>query len=141
MTGGNAMIEFHVMIGMTGWHVMVGCHVDCPKIEHTRILCDQDQKRLPFFARSLISIYIYILIDIYIYTYINIKNRGRERYRERASEGAGNCGRHEARLLSRDVGGAFRRVRTTPPLMKAPHRSRTTPLMIGCPVCHERSRL
>jgi len=89
------MIGCHVMIGMTGWHVMIGCHVDCPNIEHTRILCEQDMKRLPSFARSLISIYIYIyiLIYIYIYRYINIKNRGRERCRERASERAGNCGK------------------------------------------------
>ena len=36
------MIGCHVMIGMTGWHVMIGCHVDCPKFEYTQILCEQD---------------------------------------------------------------------------------------------------
>ena len=69
------MTECHVMIGMTGWHVMIGCHVDCPKIEHTRILCGQDMKRLPCFARSLNSIYIYIYIYIYIHIYINKEQR------------------------------------------------------------------
>ena len=63
------MTECHVMIGMTGWHVMIGCHEDCPKIEHTRILCDQDQKKGYPSLPVLSFIYIYILIYIYIYIY------------------------------------------------------------------------